>query len=267
MREEFPYHGYVDVEIEGVPPFVMFSNNDDRIAQTYFWYGPNAYETLSLRLWASLTTHATSVFDVGAFSGVYALVAARVNRAATVHAFEAIGRVFDRLVINKVVNRLGPRVGLWQLALGDADGAATMNIFQAAPTRMVTGSSLTTKGRAPAATEHVTIARLDSFIATHDVARVDLVKIDVEGAEALVLGGMAATIARDRPTLLVEVAHREGLEPLLDSLGTAYHFAVIDDAAQRVWVDDADRVGGFRNVLFMAAPRARVEEVCALPPL
>jgi hypothetical protein len=36
LRRKYPYFGYVDVEIEGVQPFVMFSNDDDEVAQIYF---------------------------------------------------------------------------------------------------------------------------------------------------------------------------------------------------------------------------------------
>lgn len=41
----------MDAEIEGVCPFLMFSSNDDRVAQTYFFYGADAFESLSLRIW------------------------------------------------------------------------------------------------------------------------------------------------------------------------------------------------------------------------
>lgn len=45
---------------------------------------------------------------------------------------------------------------------------------------------------------------LDTILAQAGVGRVDLMKIDVEGAEPLVLRGGAATLARDRPVLITE---------------------------------------------------------------
>src|SRR3712207_3489738 len=43
LKRQHPYFGYVDIEVENVPPFLMFSNNDDQVAQTYFWYGPDSF--------------------------------------------------------------------------------------------------------------------------------------------------------------------------------------------------------------------------------
>jgi hypothetical protein len=54
LKREYPYFGYIDVGVEDVPPFLMFSSNDDRVAQTYFFYGADAFESLSLRIWREL---------------------------------------------------------------------------------------------------------------------------------------------------------------------------------------------------------------------
>jgi FkbM family methyltransferase len=55
----------------------------------------------------------------------------------------------------------------------------------------------------------VPIIPLDQFIEQRRLARVDFVKIDVEGFETDVLNGMAATLARpDKPILYVEVHGR-----------------------------------------------------------
>jgi len=50
---------------------------------------------------------------------------------------------------------------------------------------------------------------IDRFIDAHDIATVDLVKLDVEGAEPLVLAGMTETIRRHRPDMVCEVLYTE----------------------------------------------------------
>ena len=49
---------------------------------------------------------------------------------------------------------------------------------------------------------------LDAYLESHRVERVDAIKIDVEGAELLVLRGAAATLSRDHPLLIMEVEQR-----------------------------------------------------------
>jgi hypothetical protein len=48
---------------------------------------------------------------------------------------------------------------------------------------------------------------LDAYAAARNVARVDLIKIDVEGAELGVLQGAANLLARDHPLLHLEVSY------------------------------------------------------------
>lgn len=145
FKNNHPYFGYVEVEVEGVPPFVMTSNDDDQVAQVYFWYGPNAFESLSLRLWCKLAQESKYVFDIGAYSGVYALAAAQANPDASVHCFEPIRRVFGRLLANLSVNRRHGKIQAYNLALGDEDGEATMYIFSGRLTNLLTGASLVDK--------------------------------------------------------------------------------------------------------------------------
>ncbi len=67
--------------------------------------------------------------------------------------------------------------------------------------------------------------RLDDFVASRGLERVDLIKIDVQGAEPLLLQGAMRTLAEFGPDLLVEVSPidlqafgsgpRELLEPLV----------------------------------------------------
>ena len=47
---------------------------------------------------------------------------------------------------------------------------------------------------------------LDGYVQRHNLSRLDLVKIDVEGAERLVIEGGTATFERFRPILIVELS-------------------------------------------------------------
>jgi hypothetical protein len=55
--------------------------------------------------------------------------------------------------------------------------------------------------------EQITIAKGDDFIRERQIAKVDFIKIDVEGFEQSVIEGLAATIARDQPVVALELNH------------------------------------------------------------
>lgn len=264
LKDGYPYFGYVEARVEGAPPFVMFSNNDDRVAQLYFWYGPDTFESLSLRIWADLARRATQIFDVGAYTGVYSLTAAQANPEAGVYCFEPIRRVFGRLVANLTANGHHPRVKAHNLAVSDADGEAVLNVFTGRFTNLLTGASLVGKAnREVAGGEPVETARLDSFIEAHGVPGADLVKVDVEQAERKVVSGMQRTLDEHRPDLLVEVVSEQELRHLAGVLSPhGYSFAVVDDDAQRTHVNDFGAHTTARNVLFSARPESELRAFC-----
>ena len=55
LSKEFPYFGYIEIKINDLPTFNMFSNNDDLVAQKYFWHGMNSYERTTLKIWSILS--------------------------------------------------------------------------------------------------------------------------------------------------------------------------------------------------------------------
>jgi FkbM family methyltransferase len=262
-KRQYPYFGYVDIEVEGVRPFLMFSNNDDQVAQTYFWYGPDAFESLSLRIWRELALRSEYVFDIGAFTGVYSLTAAYANREAEIYCFEPIKRIFGRLVVNLAVNRLGQRIKAYNLALSDTDGDVDMNLSQGY-LKLDTGASLIQKsGKEIVMRERIETSRFDTFADEHDVAGMDLVKIDVEQAEKMVIGGMTGSLGEHHPHLLVEVVSVDNLRDLAGTLSPlGYNFAIIDDDNQKVHLNDFDAHTMTCNVLFSAMPPNELRDFC-----
>jgi len=269
IKRKYPYLGYVDVEVEGVPPFVMFSNSDDQVAQVYFWYGPDAFESVSLRLWRRLAERSQHVFDIGAFTGVYSLTAARVNHEAQIYSLEPVKRTFARLVVNLQANRLGRRVKAYDIALGDVDGETIMHVFMGYLS-LDSGSSLLEKsGKRVAAREHVETKRLDTFVEEHGIPSVDLAKLDVEQAEKMVIAGAERVLGEHRPHLLIEVSTADGLRDLIDFLSPyGYGFAVIDDLNQTIRINDLGAHEGVLNALFSPMPPEELRALCmAVTPL
>jgi hypothetical protein len=56
--------------------------------------------------------------------------------------------------------------------------------------------------------ERVDVTTLDAFVARNAVPSVAVIKLDVEGSEGEALTGAAGVLARERPSLIVEVFAR-----------------------------------------------------------
>lgn len=170
--------------------------------------------------------------DIGANIGVITLHAAlRVAPNGKVHSFEPTPRTFQFLKDNIQVNGLleSGLIDLHCEAVSDTVGDAQLSIYSH------NSGHNTLFGKDGDSRIAVHTVTLDSM---PGCARIDVVKIDAEGAEPLILRGMQKTIeANPQIVVLIEFApahlRRAGVEPAsflkeLNSTGFVIH--VIDDA-------------------------------------
>ncbi|HYH83501.1 MAG TPA: FkbM family methyltransferase [Longimicrobium sp.] len=201
------------------------------------YYQRRGYERETVELMARVVRPGGTVVDVGANHGFFTvLLALLVGEGGRVEALEPNPVVAAAL--DEVLGRNGvaERVSVHPLALCDrADGTAE---FFVAVSEVNDGlSSLLVS---PAALEHGVISRdhsiqvrtdtFDAFAGRLGLGRVDLVKIDVEGAEAMVVRGMAGTLAVAPPRRIVceTVPDGEAMRLLLAAGYTARALDVTD---------------------------------------
>jgi len=170
-----------------------------------FWNGfGNGYEGTSLQVWRQLAPQAQVIVDVGANTGIYALVARCLNPTATVVALEPVERVFRRLQRNIELN--GGNVIAEKLAACDTTGVATM--YDVRGDHEYTASldhSMPTLCRVSAVEYTVATKRLEDVLSDAGLRSVDLLKIDVELFEPQVLLGLGAFLSNCKPALLIEI--------------------------------------------------------------
>jgi FkbM family methyltransferase len=141
-------------------------------------------------------------FDIGANVGFLTVLGARlVGPKGKVYAFEPVASNADYVRRNCRVNSLSQvqvletavsnHCGRGQLNLATYSGGAALASVDAPPD--------------PAGTQPVDLVTIDAAVERDGLAPPHVVKIDVEGAELEVLQGMAATAARHRPVVIVEV--------------------------------------------------------------
>lgn len=175
---------------------------------TTFFQG-RAYEAETVALFAAALRPGATVVDVGANHGYFTVLAASlVGPAGRVEAFEPNPAVAAALAEVLARNGLAGRVPVHRVALAEREGEAEFFV-SVSPVNDGLSSLLASSD----ALEHgvirtdrsirVPTRRFDDFAAEAGVGRVDLLKIDVEGAEALVLRGMERTLAERPPRLVV----------------------------------------------------------------
>jgi FkbM family methyltransferase len=146
--------------------------------------------------------------DVGANKGVYTHVMA--NLARHVHAFEPNPKMCR--LLRKTAAR---NVTTYEIALSNQPGTATLRIPYGSKGHSNQGASLSTAKVARNFTPlTVETRRIDDY----RFDDVGFIKIDVEGFEDEVIAGAAETIARCRPTLLVEIEEKHTKIPIERSL-------------------------------------------------
>lgn len=228
-------HGDV-VTVQGSQMYVDVFHPDPSMRHTFRFYAMNRiHEETTTALFLSLLKPRDVVADLGANIGYFTMLAARaVGPAGQVFAFEPEPRNFRYLSKNIELNRY-TQVTLTQAALADKPGTVKLFLcpydtghhtiqqfggIQAYRPDMVLAEKVAID---------VSMVTLDEALAKLD-RPVDVIKMDVEGAELLALAGMERVIRSSPnlrmimeffPLLVTEMGHRpeELARRLLEDFG------------------------------------------------
>lgn len=144
------------------------------------------------------------MIDIGANDGLFTVFAAkRVGKKGRVFAFEPSTREFARLKANIALNRLR-NVTAVPKALSNISGSTQLKISEYGHEGQNTLGDFAHAVK-QAGIQMVEVCRLDEWLRGQDICRLDLIKIDVEGAEHKVLQGGQETIRKFKPIILVEL--------------------------------------------------------------
>lgn len=200
-------------EIDGVP--IYLGEADDR---TVLHIGRGGYEADSLAVWSKLIKPGAVALDVGAYTGIYSIIAAK--RGAKAVAIEPMPAQFWRLGINMKHNKV--RIDVLAVAATDYEGTATLHYNPKVP--LTTGASLEAGIHSHSAGLVVRCLTIDSL----GLENVCAIKIDVERHEPCVIRGAMQTIERFRPPLLIETLDGEMRSKILEMLPTYEAAAILD---------------------------------------
>lgn len=175
--------------------------------------------------------------DIGANQGELTLIAAKRLSKGQVLAFEPMPNIFAQLAHNVNLNGFS-NVRLFPMGLFDRDGSLPMyvkndiafgRVNEGVPSLFSTGSDRRELS--------VPLRRFDDVARECGLARLDVMKIDVEGAEMMALRGAERSIREFRPVIIAEISEpnfrragytTQDLTTYLGSLG--YDIRSLDDS-------------------------------------
>ena len=236
---------------------VLYNTHDTYVGRSFDLYGEYGEDEMGLL--ANFVPEGGVVLDVGANIGAHTqFFAQRVGPAGLVAAFEPQRMVFQTLCANIALNAF-PNVMTFHAGVGAAPGSIMVPRPDYAQDGNFGGVSLGGEEGEP-----VQVLPLDHV----GVAKVDLVKIDVEGMEVDVLQGARGMIAHHRPVLYVENDRREkspALLGLLFELGYRVYWHVSPLFNPNNFFANAENVfGSIASINALCLPRETAQNVQGL---
>lgn len=163
-----------------------------------------------------------TIIDVGCFIADSVLIFRKYFPHNPIISFEASNENYQLAQKTAQLNDL-QNVTLEKLALGDKEGEIYINTFLGAATK-------TSEQKDSGQVEVCSLTTLDNYVKKHNIKKVGLIKVDIEGAEQAFLHGALETIKRDRPVMLLSIYHNYSdlmhIKPYIESLNLNYKLSI-----------------------------------------
>lgn len=191
IYDRLPAIGTHTMTSPGGHTFNYLADKSDLVARAVVWANLKHWEASSLRMFSEWSRTAERVLDVGAYSGIYSLIACADGPGEAI-AFEPNPASRAFLVGNVRANGWENRITVIPKGASDVSGTSRMTI-PADPT----SARVDDAGTGP----QIELTTIDEVLGGRGA---DIIKVDVEGLEARVLAGASETLARYKPALIVE---------------------------------------------------------------
>jgi len=162
------------------------------------------YEPAVVQKILSLAGSIKVAYDIGSHVGYIALALCHCGRAERVYAFEPVSSNAQLIRAAAEQNQLTSRIEVVQKAVADTNGSQRMHTWDAS-SMFFLDSAHEGQPINPSQAFEVETCTLDSFVFENSGPPPDFIKLDVEGAEELVLQGASRTIGEFFPRILIEI--------------------------------------------------------------
>jgi FkbM family methyltransferase len=196
-----PKSSIVEMRVNDLPVLVDLSQQEAR----YIYFG--AFERDEVRFMRRWVKSGNIALDVGANVGyLTAILAGAVGPKGKVYAFEPNPVVFSQLRV--LADASQGAIEAFRYAVTDEVGnEPAVTRFYVSPDHPMWSSTMAECAESSSGEIEVPAISLSEFCGQNELARVDFIKIDVEGGEAGVLRGMHRFLVNGgRPAIMCEVA-------------------------------------------------------------
>ena len=145
-------------------------------------------------------------FDVGANNGIYSYALSQVIDPNNLYMFEPQSDLYETLL------KFFKKSNVYNIAFSNKNSLLEFKIpfinNKKYKTRGTLKVDFTEKDETGFKTLNVRSEKLDDFVSKHDIAKIDFIKIDVEGFEEEVIEGAQQTLIKLSPKLMIEIEQR-----------------------------------------------------------
>jgi len=178
----------------------------------------DAFEVQNFQLLGRILKRGMCVIDVGANIGLYTLLFCKmVGDEGNVYSFEPAPQAYSRLKLNVDLNHFA-NAKLFNMGVSESTGKRQFYMCEDDAY-----NSLGSKPMMPIKqTIEIPTTTLDEFCLQEGIRRVDLIKIDAEGADLLIIKGAAKLLASESAPIILCEYNRLAVQGFDFAIGDLY---------------------------------------------
>jgi FkbM family methyltransferase len=244
------FSGVISARLNG-KPVVKLVNKGHQIENEIYWRGfDGCHEKKSMQIFAEIMSviKPKIVWDIGANSGTYGILAKALVKSTEVYFFEPIPKAVEMIRKNLALNDFDASV--FELALGDYDGQGEIYFNKGADfATSVTVNKNTVQQDQASEAMKISVRRADSIMREFVLSTPVLVKLDVETYESEVMEGFGETQFGDC-IFLIEILSDDLAQELISFFPRhKYDFYNINDKDSRIRKTETLAKSDFYNYL------------------